>query len=99
MGASERLPVLRVVMEQKMAFPEKSPWELSHCGKSYKSLNPVTALKILVLRSKVKVAKKKKEMWRFKWTFFSNYYNYIRESKKRRVLHHITTSVPQTQYY
>lgn len=60
MGASERLPVLRVVMEQKMAFPEKSPWELSHCGKSYKSLSPVTALKILVLRSKVKVAKKKK---------------------------------------
>lgn len=60
MGASKRLPVLRVVMKQKMAFPEKSPWELSHCGKSYKSLNPVTALKILVLRSKVKVAKKKK---------------------------------------
>lgn len=61
MGASERLPVLRVVMEQKMAFPEKSPWGLSHCGKSYKSLNPVTALKILVLRSKVKVAKKKRK--------------------------------------
>lgn len=61
MGVSERLPVLRVVMEQKMAFPEKSPWELSHCGKSYKSLNPVTAPKILVLRSEVKVAKKKKK--------------------------------------
>lgn len=38
-----------------MAFPEKSPWELSHCGKSYKSLKLVTAPKILVIRSKVKV--------------------------------------------
>lgn len=70
MGASERLPVLRVVMEQKMAFPEKSPWELSHCGKSYKSLNPVTALKILVLRSKVKVAKKKKRNVEVKMDIF-----------------------------
>lgn len=52
------MPVLLVVIEQKMAFPEKPHWELSHCRKSYKSLKPVTALKILVLRSKVKVGKK-----------------------------------------
>lgn len=40
--------ILLVVMEQKMVFPEKSPWVMSHCRKSYKSFNPVRALKILL---------------------------------------------------
>lgn len=44
---SELSSVLLVVMEQQMAFPEKSPWVLSHRRKSYKSFNLVRALKIL----------------------------------------------------
>lgn len=44
---NELKSVLLVVMEQKMVFPEKSPWVLSHRRKSYKSFNLVRALKML----------------------------------------------------
>lgn len=63
-----------------MVFPEKSPWELSRCRESYKSFNPVRALKILVLRFKVKVAhtqKEKLKMRRLKWTFYQGSYKIL----------------------
>lgn len=45
---SELLSVLSALTEQKMAFPEKSPWVLSRRRKSYKSFNLRRALTILL---------------------------------------------------
>lgn len=54
---NELLSILLVVMEQKMVFPEKSPWVLSHHRKSYKSFNLVRALKILFFLKKKKASR------------------------------------------
>lgn len=63
---NELSSVVLVLMEQKMVFPEKSPWVLSHCRKFYKSFNLVRALKILSFFGK----KKKVPVERSDLTYF-----------------------------